>query len=395
MKKKHILITLIIIAAVSIAACLYIMNLPVWPVKPVTFGGAKYDSARDLIITEDGFLLAGLTTSSGVGYINGFLLKLDSHGNRKWENTFGGQHDDRLACVINAGNGDYAAAGSTSSFGAGNNDFYLVKTDANGNLKYSRAFGGKGRDEANSIIQTPDGGFLLAGLSDSFKKAGFTDIYIVRTDSEGNSLWAKTIGGKKSDEASCVIDSKENGFIIAGTTSSFGAGPRNMIMVNIDSRGNTLWMRTYGGAADASCSRVIKLESGNYALAGSISTKEKKESDIIVVETDAKGNSMWSKTYGGAGIDQGVSIQECPDKTLVIGATSESFSYGSSDLALIKTDAQGNTLWIRHYGGRGDDYLGNFQVESDGSIAAAGWVNTGGQGTYGAYFFKTDKNGGF
>jgi hypothetical protein len=392
--KKYIYTALLSCAAAA-AFVLVFLNSPGRPIKAETFGGAKYDAARDLIITADGYLLAGMTTSSGIGYVDSFLMKLDKLGHKKWENTFGGQNDDRIFSVIMAENGDFAAAGYTSSFGAGNNDFYLIRTDPNGNLKYAKTFGGKGRDEAYSIVETPDGGFLLAGLSDSFKKRDIYDIYLVRTDSEGNSLWTRAIGGKRSDQAACVIDSKDNGFIVAGTTSSFGVKNNNIIMIKVDGRGNTLWMKTYGGPDDDSCSGVIKLSSGNYALIGTSTSGQKKDSDILLLETDSMGNSLWSKTFGGPGVDQGVTVRECNDGSMVIGATSESYSYGSSDIALIKTDSSGNTLWIRHYGGKGDDYLGNIQVQEDGGIAAAGWVNTGTRGNYGAYFFKTDKDGGF
>jgi hypothetical protein len=393
--KKYFTIAILSCLIAAAASLTVYLNLPGRPIKAKTFGGAKYDAAKDLIITSDGYLLAGMTTSSGIGYVDAFLMKLDKRGNKKWENTFGGQNDDRIFSVIMTENGDFAAAGYTSSFGAGNNDFYLIRTDSNGNLKYAKTFGRKGRDEAYSIIQTPDGGFLLAGLSDSFKKPDLYDIYLVRTDSEGNSLWTRAIGGKRSDEAACVIDSKDNGFIVAGTTSSFGVKNNNIIMLKIDGRGNTLWMKTYGGPDDDSCSNVIKLSSGNYALIGTTTSGQKRDSDILLVETDAQGNSLWSKTFGGSGVDQGVTIRECNDGSLVIGATSESYSYGSSDIALIKTDKSGNISWIKHFGGSGDDYLGNIQLQEDGGIAAAGWVNTGTRGNYGAYFFKTDKNGVF
>jgi ribosomal protein S11 len=386
-----------IIALIFIFGVIYLVfiNLPGRPIKPEIFGGAKYDSARDLVFSGDGYIIAGLTTSSGIGYVDAFLLKLDGRGKQVWKNTFGGEQDDRIFSVIQTIGGDYAAAGYTSSFGAGGNDFYFIRTDSNGNLKFAKTYGGKGRDEAYSLIQTSDGGFLLAGISESYNKSGISEMYLVRTDPEGNSIWARSYGGKKSDQASCIIDSADNGYIVAGTTASFAAGLHNMIMLKVDSRGNTLWMKTYGGAGDAFGSAVTKLSSGNYAVIGSIAKSGNSKSDIFLVETDAQGNSLWSKTYGGAGMDQGVAVRECPDKTLVIGATSESYSYGSTDILLIKTDPSGNTIWIKHYGTSGDDYMGDIKVGQDGSIAVAGWVNTGSNGAYGAYFFKTGPSGNY
>jgi hypothetical protein len=142
-----------------------------------------------------------------------------------WSRTYGGDHHDGCNSLVQTANGGFALAGSTSSFGTGG-DFWLVRTDANGDSLWSRTYGGQDYDYCNSLLQTADGGFALAGVTESFG-AGDHDFWMVRTDENGDSLWSRTYEGQDWDECQSLIQTADGGFALAGETWSFGAGGRD------------------------------------------------------------------------------------------------------------------------------------------------------------------------
>lgn len=393
MKKTIIIIFLALFAAGASVITIMFLAVPA-SIQPKTFGGAGYDSVRAICTAKQGYMLAGMTTSSGIGYVDAYMLAIDGKGIVKWVNTFGGKEDDRIYDIINNGDG-YILAGYTSSYGAGANDFYLISTDTKGDMKYTKTFGGAQKDEAYSVTSANDGGYVLAGMSESFKKAGFPRLYVVKTDSDGDCVWSKTYGQDKYDVASSVIKASDDGYIICGTTTSSGYGMQDVLLLKLDDRGNTVWARTFGGPKPDFGSRVIAAQDSGYIVIGTTSSFGAGNTDIYLIKTDVQGNSLWTRTYGGPGVDQGVSVLNSGDGGYLLGATSESFSNGSSDILLIAVNASGDTLWSRHFGGSKDEYLGGFVRDKDGGYAVAGWTASSGAGDYDAYFFKVKKNGDF
>jgi len=381
------LITILIILTFKI------MTVPK-SIKPKVFGGLKYDSVRSICLAPNGYLLAGMTTSSGIGYVDAYILSLNEKGEKKWENTFGGKDDDRLFDILNNGNG-YAMCGYTNSYGLGLNDFYLINTDYKGNLKFSKTFGGKNRDEAYSIALASEGGYVIAGLTDSFGTKPNTRLYVVKTDADGDCVWTRTFGNNKFSMGASVINAADRGYIVCGSTNTLGNGKQDLLLLKIDSGGNTLWVKTYGGKLDDVGNKVILTKDKGYAIIGSTVSFGHGNQDLYLIKTDAEGDCVWSKTYGGLGMDQGVTIINSDDGGYVIGATSESFSYGSTDLLVMSVDALGNSLWSRHFGGKKDDYLGGILNAKDGGYAIAGWTLSSDADNYDAYFLKLTKNGDF
>jgi hypothetical protein len=395
MKKK--IIYACVLSFIIIAAVLTIMIFLKEPgsIMPVVYGGKAYDSARDIINADGGYALCGMTSSRGSGFVDAYLLKLNKNGKKEWDNTFGGREDDRFYSLIRDEKGNYICCGYTSSFGAGKNDFYLVCADKKGNMKFSKTYGTTGNDEAYSLLQVADGGYLLCGNTELPGKKYRRAVYLVKTDEEGNEAWSRTIQMKKNISASCIIKSGDGGYVICGDTDSIGAGDFDALLIKTDAQGNTLWVRTYGGTSLDTGSMVVKADNGGYALAGSCSTPESKGTDIYVVKTDISGNTEWVKNYGGPGIDQGITIINSGDGGFLVGSNSESYSGGSSDIYIMKINSSGDVVWGRNYGTRRDEYIGNIVVTKDKSIAAAGWSGLNENGNYGIYFFKTKGNGLF
>jgi hypothetical protein len=169
--------------------------------------------------------------------IDVYVVKLDAHGNLQWTKTIGGENEDLGLSLIRTSDGGYAIAGYTSSFGAGDYDVYVVKLDANGNLQWTKTIGGPGYEIGFSLIQTSDGGYAIAGITNSFG-AGDYDVYVVKLDAHGNLQWTKTIGGENEDLGLSLIQTSDGGYAIAGNTESFGAGGDDVYVVKLDKNGN-------------------------------------------------------------------------------------------------------------------------------------------------------------
>jgi hypothetical protein len=299
--------------------------------------------------------------------------------------TYGGTGDDRASYVLQTSDGGYIVVGDTGSFGADSIDIFLVKTDANGNIIWAKTYGGIVDEYAYSVQQTSDGGYIVAGETHSFG-AGWHDVLLIKTDANGNIIWAKTYGGTSWDWAESVQQTSDGGYIVAGGTSSFGAG--GVFLIKTDANGNIIWAKTYGGAGASS---VQQTSDGGYIVAGY--TGSWPNYDIFLIKTDANGNIIWAKTYGGTDRDWAYSVQQTSDGGYIVAGTTLSFGAGWHDVLLIKTDANGNLQWAKTYGGTYYEFASYVQQTSDGGYIVAGWTNTFGAGSSDVFLIKTDANG--
>jgi len=202
-----------------------------------TYGGANSDGAVALVQTLDGgYALVGSTQSFGAGNWDFWLVKVDASGNMMWNQTYGGTNIDIAYSVVQTLDGGYATAGSTNSFGAGNEDFWLIKMDANGNMEWNQTYGGTNRDSAYSVVQTLDEGYTIAGVTQSFG-AGNWDFWLVKTDASGNMMWNQTYGEAGFDWAYSVVQTLDGGYALVGSTDSFGAGNWDFWLVKTDFSG--------------------------------------------------------------------------------------------------------------------------------------------------------------
>jgi nicotinamide riboside kinase len=250
---------------------------------------------------------------------------------------------DRAYSVQQTSDGGYIVAGSTRSFGAGRHDIILIKTDANGNRIWAKTYGGTEDDRAYAVQQTSDGGYIVAGSTRSFG-AGRDDIILIKTDANGNRIWAKTYGGTEDDRAYAVQQTSDGGYIVAGSTRSFGAGRHDIILVKTDANGNRIWAKTYGGTEDDRAYAVQQTSDGGYIVAGSTRSFSGGRDDIILIKTDANGNIIWAKTYEGTDddMDRAYAVQQTSDGGYIVAGSTRSFGAGRHDIILIKTDANGN-----------------------------------------------------
>lgn len=265
--------------------------------------------------------------------------------------TYGGNGYDVGYDVKQTLDGGYIITGSTSSFGQGNTDMYLLKLDSMGQVKFEKSFGGVSNEIGKSIVQlTSDSGYVMAGYTSSSGVGGY-DMYLVKADKNGNLVWQKTIGGADWDFANSLQATTDGGFIIGGTTYSYGNGNADGYVVKTDANGDTLWTRTYGGANDDEFKSVIQTADGNYALTGYTKSYNDVDSgDVWVFKLNTIGDTLWRKFYGGSGEDFGNEIIEHPNGEFFIAGGTSSFGVGKLDGYAIKSDNIGTQLSHQEHG---------------------------------------------
>jgi hypothetical protein len=265
-------------------------------------------------------------------------------------------------------------------------DIILIKTDANGNVIWAKTYGGTSYEEASSVQQTSDGGYIVAGWTTSFG-AGSGDIILIKTDANGNVIWAKTYGGTAYDYAYSVQQTSDGGYIVAGYTRSFGAGSDDVFLIKTDANGNIQWAKTYGGTDGDWASSVQQTSDGGYILAGGTWSFGAGSYDIFLIKTDANGNVQWDKTYGGMHGDYASSVHQTSDGGYIVAGYTESFAESGKDIFLIKTDTNGNIIWAKTYRETSFNYAYSVQQTSDGGYIVAGSMGE-------VFLIKTDANGG-
>lgn len=301
-----------------------------------TFGGTSGDQGTSVAQTSDGgYIITGYTYSYGSGGYDMILLKTDNSGNEQWSHAIGGIHNDYGYCVQETSDAGFIVAGRTDSYGAGEPDVWLVKTDVYGEEVWSQTFGGVEIDAANWVEQTVDGGFILAGFTHS-SGAGHADLWLIKTDSEGNEEWNYTYGGINGDWAEEVQQTSDGGYVVVGRTDSFGAGQTDFLLLKTDADGNEIWTRTFGGPNEDLGLSVRQTAEGGFVIAGRTDSFGDGLSDAWIIKTDSDGNEEWSDTFGGASYDLAFCVRQTTDLGYIAVARTDSYGAGASDVWLLR-----------------------------------------------------------
>ena len=230
----------------------------------LTFGGQYADGAWCLQETEDGGnILVGNSASRGEGS-DLLLIRTDGMGKCIWSRIWGGSGEDVGYFVQETRDGGFIVTGSTKSFSMGEELLWLVKTDGNGNLSWDKTFGGfvsSSGDGGWSVDETDDGGYIITGYTQSLG-SGRKDLWLLKTDGQGSKIWDKTFGGREDDVGMSVLQSRDGGYIVAGRTASFGKGGDDIWLLKTDSLGEEQWNETFGGKQDDAGFQVVELTDG-------------------------------------------------------------------------------------------------------------------------------------
>ncbi len=353
-----------------------------------TYGGGGDDYANDVQQTSDGgYIVAARTKSFGAGNYDAWILKLDRQGAIQWQKTYGGSNSDNLHSIRQTSDGGYIAAGWTSSFSA-NMNAWVLKLDGSGTIQWQKIFADSSESIANAVRQTRDGGFIIGGYAGAALNA-----WVVKLDAGGNVQWQKTYGGSGVDEISSLQQTSDDGYIFTGYTSSFGAGNVDAFLVKIDASGNVLWQKTYGGPNYDFAYSVQQTAEGGYIVAGSTASFGAGNHDVWVMKLDASGSIVWNKTYGGSADDIANSVQQTSDGGYIVAGQTSSFGKGMADAWVLKLDSAGNVVWEKTYGGTSPDYAYAVQHTADGGYVIAGRTESFGSGGMDAWIMKLDSNG--
>jgi uncharacterized surface protein with fasciclin (FAS1) repeats len=436
----------------SLLCCALVATAQVEVQWDKTLGGSESDDLRSAIATPDGgYLLAGYSESNASGdksennrgLQDYWIVKTDAEGHKQWDKTLGGSgYEGRSGMnmssfidVVPSSDGGYLLAGFSSSdaYGdksensKGKNDYWVVKLDEEGNKQWDKTFGSSEDDELHSAIATTDGGYLLAGVSSSPATAdkseqnkGGLDYWIIKIDQQGNKQWDKTLGGDRDESISDVILTSDGGYLLAGWSESNASGDKtenskggycnvfrcssDYWIVKIDKNGDKVWDKTLGGNNVDLLTSAIAAGDGGYLLAGySLSDASADKSDIRkgysdywIVKVDRNGHKQWDKTYGGNRDEWLYSIISTPDGgSLLAGHSYSRVSADKSednkggcdpdnncptDYWLVRVDGHGNKLWDKTLGGIDHDKPLDVILTAEGDYLLAGqsWSNASG-----------------
>jgi len=372
----------------TLAALLLPLSLSAQITFMRTYGGTNTDNGYSVEQTPDGgYIIAGTTNSFGAGAKDIWLIKTDAHGDCIWSRTYGGASDDEGYSIRQTGDGGFAMAGHTSSFGPDGFGVWLIKTDADGDTTWTRTFGG---ELGNSVLQDADGGYVVAGRTSTSE----CDVLLIRTDASGGLSWTKSYGHEEWDEGCSVLQTEESSYVVAGYSHLSGSPRTNDVwLLKTDVDGDTVWTRSYGGWFTERGYSVQQTTDDCYIIAGETYSFGAGVSDVWLIKTSSTGNTVWTQTFGGTGYDGGCFVQQTTDGGYVIAGTTTSYGAGGGDVWLIKTDSEGDTIWTRTYGGARDEMARALQKTADGGYVVVAWTSSYGAGSNDVWLIKTDSLG--
>lgn len=360
-----------------------------------TYGGTgNNEEGMSAIQTSDGgYILCGYSNSFGNGSNDVLLSRLDSDGSVLWSKTYGGTADDVGSYVIPTNDGGYIIGGYSNSFGLGNFDIYLLKTNSTGSLLWSNVYGGSALDLIRAFDKTNDGGYMISGYTGSFGAGNF-DMFLIKTNSNGNVLWSNTYGGTNFELGYVAAQTSDGGYMFTGQTSSYGAGDYDIYLVKTNSAGSLLWTKTYGGTAHDKGYSCYPTNDGGYLISGYTNSFGAGAFDLYLIKVDNLGSYQWAKTYGGTNNDFFIYSRKLAGDDLVLLGYAGSFSAGGdNDFYAIKTNSSGNLLWSRAYGNSGSERSQSVWPTSDNGFLFSGQSNGFSTGDQDIYLIKTDSDG--
>jgi hypothetical protein len=340
------------------------------------YGGVYNEDGRWVEqMPDSGFIMIGRTDTYSNGQSDAWLVRTDAYGNTMWTKSYGGTQFDFGNMVRITSDGGFIIAGFTSSYGAGGNDGWLIKTDVLGNIQWQKTFGNSGLQEFEAVVQTSDGGYAALGINYGTGTA-YYDFYLVKVDSLGNTEYTKNIGGGGYEIGNSIQQTPDGGFILAGQSYSYDGEDGDFYMVKTDNLGNVQWYKNYANPGLQECHHVQLVPGGGFILVGDADDLSSGlgDTDIWLIKTDDLGNVLWDKAIGGTKKDGGKTVENTLDGGFIIAGITRSFGLINPNYYLVKTDYAGNIEWQNSsYGSRHHDHAYRGIETSDGGFAEVGY----------------------
>jgi len=364
-----------------------------------TYGGSKNDGVyphtgpNSIQQTADGgYIVAGYTLSFGAGSSDFWILKLDPSGKLIWTKTYGEDGIDIAKCIEQTSDGGYIVAGDLRSSTTVGGNFGIIKLDINGNKVWGKIYDGGDEDSAMAIQQTSDGGYIITGPTRSFG-GGDDDIWILKLDQSGEVSWSKIYGGNSEDTSYAIVQTNDGGYIVAGCTSSYGAGLRDVWVIKLDVNGGKIWDKVFGGADNDGAMAIQQTIDSGFIVAGHSYSYGPGDNDWWIIKLDENGDKIWDKTFGGPYNDGAWDVRQTSDGCYVVVGNTRYTTAGPADYWILKLDPNGNQIWAKIYGGRYEDAPYTIHQTTDGGYIVAGSTESYGAGGYDFWILKLDANG--
>ena len=318
------------------------------------------------------------------------VLSAQTSPDTLWTRIYGGDFDDVAKSLDNTNDGGFIITGNTLSFGAGSSDIWLLKVDENGEEEWDVTFGNEFWDEARCVKATSDNGYIIAGSS-IISAGEDTDWIIIKTDENGEEEWTHIVDTGYWDSANFVIETDDNGFVIAGQIADEDSD--NICLMKLDAEGEEEWNRTFGSTEAEDAYNILKTDDGGFVILGYTASVGEGGMDVRLIKTDSEGLEEWARTYGGEENDVGFSIESTTDEGYIIGGYTNSFGEGQNDFWLVKTDSLGEEIWNYTFGTSETEIAYSVMQTSDEKYVIAGWTSSGNANSNDSYIVKADSTG--
>lgn len=320
-----------------------------------TFGTPGSDLARSVRQLPDGTIfVAGFSNSGPYGGFDIALSRLDRYGNLQWIKYYGDAFDNSCLYMNLCSDGNLVLTGENQGTPTGI-DAFAYKLDTAGNIIWQQVYATSLNESSKYIEETSDGGFIMCGFqSDAFSS---NDAYVIKADAAGNMEWDRTYGGMDNDYSDMIHETASGGYILTADTKSMGAGGYDVYLLELDTAGNSIWDYTYGDQWQNGCQGIYITSQGNYLSFGETEIYQYSPFDFYLELVDTDGNSIWRRTFGGTEADAAFSVAETPDGGFILTGYSNSYNNSPSpiNLIVVKTDSAGYMQWFRPYGDEGVD----------------------------------------
>jgi hypothetical protein len=292
-----------------------------------SFTGSEFDGASYVQQTSNGgYIVVGQSNSYGAGSWEGWVIRLDTSGNVEWQKTFGGPDIDSLYSAHEIAGGGFILAGETSS------GTWIIKIDSLGTVQWQKLILGSGYINPRSIQQTADGGFIVAGVAELGLNG---DGWVAKLDSSGNLQWQKAFGSTDPfDHLNSIRQTTDGGFILAGSTQGFGAGSFDFWILRLDSSGSIQWQKAYGTSDWETADSIQTTSDGGFIVTGVQGNGS--SGNGLVLKLDSSGNIQWQKIFGGPGYELLIGVDQASDGGYILTG-----QYGGGALWLLKIASDG------------------------------------------------------